>query len=107
MSLKDFDLAKLMEENYVFSVFALGDGPRFEGVLADARSALEMIEQAPRDLMAWADLALITMEGAQRQGFDAIEVVAAIIAAQAMKAQRSGDVINYTAQAITQPTQEG
>lgn len=47
MSLKDFDLAKLIEQQFVFSIFAHGEGPRLEGVLAEARSKLERVEYAP------------------------------------------------------------
>lgn len=108
MSLKEFDLAKLMEQQLVFSICTLGEGPRLEGTLADARGKLEMIERAPLDLMEWADLALLAMEGAQRQGFEPIEVVAAIITAQAMKEQCGMQVIDFqrVSTIVTGSTQE-
>lgn len=54
-----------------------GPGTRLRGVLAHIRKELAEVEEAPLDPSEWADLLILVIDGATRQGIDGEELLAA------------------------------
>lgn len=54
-----------------------GPGPRLKGVLAHIRTELIEVEINPQDISEWADILILTLDGAMRQGFTGSEIIQA------------------------------
>jgi hypothetical protein len=67
-----------LQQQIEFSIRTFGPGERVAGVLDHIRKELLEIERDPRDLSEWIDVVILAMDGAQRQGYTAHEIVAAL-----------------------------
>jgi hypothetical protein len=65
---KVFDLVKHLERQRDFSLRTFGPGDRWKGVVDHIRKELCEIEQQPRDLSEWIDVATLAVDGAWRSG---------------------------------------
>ncbi|WP_217901353.1 MULTISPECIES: dATP/dGTP pyrophosphohydrolase domain-containing protein [unclassified Rhodococcus (in: high G+C Gram-positive bacteria)] len=65
-----------------FSLLTFGPGKRTEGVLDHITKEIAEVRAKPDDISEWADLAILTFDGALRQGFEPEEIIAAIKAKQ-------------------------
>lgn len=74
------DLPKILHRQKRFSVRAFGPGERVAGVIDHIRKELAEVEQNPRDLEEWIDIAMLAMDGAWRAGFTAEQIAAAYVA---------------------------
>lgn len=54
-----------------------GPGKRLKGVLAHIRKELAEVEADPTDEFEWADLLILVLDGASRQGIDGERLLAA------------------------------
>lgn len=77
----DLNLADYIAEQKEFSQRAFG--PQEErnglpGVVAHIRKELREIEEDPRDLMEWVDVAILAFDGAWRAGFTPEQIVVAL-----------------------------
>lgn len=60
---------------YRWSQKTFGPGSRLKGVLEHFRKELVEVEKNPVDISEWADLLILTFDGALRQGFAPEEVI--------------------------------
>lgn len=60
-----------------WSDHTFGPGERLKGVLAHIREELEEVEKEPQDISEWADLLILTIDGATRQGFSGADLIGA------------------------------
>lgn len=88
MTTEVFNLVAHLERQRAFSLETFGPGERLAGVLAHIRKELGEIEAKPTDIMEWADLLLLSFDGAWRQGFEPGDIVAALAVKQAINEQR-------------------
>lgn len=54
-----------------------GPGERLGGVLAHIKEEVEEVREHPHDISEWADLLILVLDGATRQGFTGVEVLSA------------------------------
>lgn len=73
MQITDYSLAYQNK----WSQKTFGPGSRLKGVLAHIRSELDEVEEHPNDVSEWADLLILTFDGAFRQGFTPKEIISA------------------------------
>lgn len=66
-----------------------GPGSRIEGVLDHITKEIAEVRAKPDDITEWADLAILTFDGALRQGFEPEEIIAAIKAKQSKNEGRT------------------
>ncbi|WP_206489298.1 dATP/dGTP pyrophosphohydrolase domain-containing protein [Rhodococcus sp. KRD162] len=66
-----------------------GPGSRIEGVLDHITKEIAEVRAKPGDITEWADLAILTFDGALRQGFEPEEIIAAIKAKQSKNERRT------------------
>lgn len=66
-----------IEMQKAWSEETFGPGKRLGGVLAHIRKELEEVEAAPDDISEWADLLVLVLDGATRQGFTGYEILLA------------------------------
>jgi hypothetical protein len=74
----NFNLISYLHRHKTFSSETFGPGERLAGVLAHIRKELVEVEQAPKDLSEWADVVILAMDGALRQGFEPKEICDAL-----------------------------
>lgn len=84
-----FDLAAYIEDQIRFSVVAFGPGTRLDGVLAHMRKELDEVREQPQDLIEWADLIILAIDGAWRQGITPDALVGALMVKQAINRRRA------------------
>ena len=77
-----FDLVAHLRRQREFSERTFGPGPRTNGVVAHIRKELVEIEAAPGDLMEWADVVLLALDGAWRAGHEPAAIALAIATKQ-------------------------
>lgn len=65
-----------------FSLVTFGPGARLDGVLDHIRKELIEVSQEPQDLSEWADLLILSFDGALRQGFEPQAILDAVQAKQ-------------------------
>lgn len=65
-----------------------GDRNTSAGVIAHLRKELIEVEEAPSDLEEWIDLIILAIDGAQLEGYDATDIIAALLAKQHKNTQR-------------------
>jgi hypothetical protein len=83
-----FDLVAYIERQREFSRQAFGPGPRLHGVLDHmAKEMIEVIEQ-PQDPFEWADLIILAIDGAWRQGITPEDLASALVVKQDMNRSR-------------------
>jgi hypothetical protein len=83
-----FDLVAYIERQILFSREAFGPGPRLHGVLDHmAKEMIEVIDQ-PQDPFEWADLIILALDGAWRQGIEPNDLCAALAVKQDMNRAR-------------------
>lgn len=64
-----------LQSEWSFDTF--GPGPRLKGVLSHIRKELKEIENEPQDISEWADLLILSFDGALRQGFTGRDIIKA------------------------------
>ena len=85
---QQFDLIAHIKRQYEFSQNTFGPGKRTATVLAHLRKELEEVELRPGDLGEWADLILLAIDGATRQGYSAEQIAAALFMKLAINERR-------------------
>jgi len=83
-----FDLVTYIERQREFSEQAFGPGPRLGGVLAHMRKEMDEVEQDPTDPFEWADLIILAIDGAWRQGIEPGDLARALFAKQVTNRRR-------------------
>lgn len=73
-----FDLVAHIHRQRAFSLKTFGPGERLAGVLDHIRKELGEIERDPGDVEEWADILLLAIDGAHRQGHTPEQIAAAI-----------------------------
>lgn len=86
---KTFDLVRHLHRQRVFSLTTFGYGKRTAGIIDHIRRELIEIEQNPDDKTEWADLALLTFDGAWRHGIEPEDFAKAIDAKQTVNEGRT------------------
>jgi Protein of unknown function (DUF550) len=83
-----FDLVSYIERQREFSQKAFGPGTRLHGVLD--HMAKEMIEvvDSPQDPFEWADLIILAIDGAWRQGITPEDLASALSVKQEINRDR-------------------
>lgn len=71
-----------------FSMTTFGPGPRLHGVLDHLAKELEEARANPEDVSEWADIIILAIDGAWRQGYLPQEILDAVIAKQDKNEQR-------------------
>lgn len=79
---KGFDLVAHLHRQRAFSERTFGPGSRLKGVIDHIRKELVEIEDQPQDIEEWADLLLLALDGAWRQGHTPEAICAAVEAKQ-------------------------
>lgn len=62
--------AKHLARQHEFSIRTFGPGERVAGVVDHIRKELVEVEAEPTDISEWADLIILSFDGALRQGFN-------------------------------------
>lgn len=83
-----FDLVAHLERQRAFSERTFGPGARTKGVIEHIRKELSEIEADPADIMEWIDVVILAFDGAWRAGWEAAQIVAAIVEKQARNEAR-------------------
>jgi Protein of unknown function (DUF550) len=83
-----FDLVAHLYRQRDFSARTFGPGARTEGVLNHIRKELVEVEAAPSDVTEWADLVLLSLDGAWRAGHTPEAIAQAIQDKQGVNEQR-------------------
>ena len=70
--------------NYVrlhreWTLQALGEGEKVEGILRHIESELDEIREDPADLEEWIDLMILAIDGAVRQGYSDAQIASALV----------------------------
>lgn len=63
-----FNLLGYIERQIEWSRETFGPGTRLKGVLAHLRKELDEVEKDPGDASEWADIIILAIDGAWRQG---------------------------------------
>jgi hypothetical protein len=63
-----------MREKHHWSLETFGPGRRTEGVCRHIEKELQEVRKAPGDLVEWADVLLLALDGAMRAGFSPEEI---------------------------------
>lgn len=84
-----FDLVTYIERQIDFSTRAFGPGDRLNGVLAHMAKEIEEVRATPRDPYEWADLIILALDGAWRQGISPDDIAWALLAKQATNSRRA------------------
>lgn len=64
-----------LERQLAFSLATFGPGERTEGVIDHIRKELFEVEENPDDISEWADLVILSFDGALRRGFTPQEIL--------------------------------
>jgi hypothetical protein len=80
--------AAYLERQRAFSLKAFGPGPRTAGILDHIRKELAEIEAAPTDLDEWADVVILALDGAWREGHEPQAIIDAVLAKQERNERR-------------------
>ena len=78
-NLESFDLVEHLYRQRVFSAKTWGPGGNIQGVVEHIRKELEEIEASPTDIIEWADVILLVLDGAWRAGHTPEAICAAIV----------------------------
>ena len=81
-------LVEFLTNKNKWSLETFGEGQRAEGICKHIESELEEIRETPEDLMEWIDVILLAFDGAFRAGYDAQEVVDALVEKQFINTKR-------------------
>ena len=84
----DFDLHAYYRGQREISERAFGPGTRLLGILAHIRKELDEVRADPTDPFEWADLIILAMDGAWRQGITADQLAWALLRKQAINRRR-------------------
>lgn len=84
-----FDLIQHLRRQWAFSQRTFGPGPRTSRVLEHIRKELSEVEAAPEDPIEWADVLLLTFDGAMRAGHSPEAICQALIRKLAINEQRT------------------
>jgi hypothetical protein len=82
------DLVGYTENQIEFSRRAFGPGPRLDGVLEHMRREMIEVRETPQDPLEWADLIILAIDGAWRQGITPGELATALVVKQATNRSR-------------------
>ena len=83
-----FDLVSYIERQIEFSREAFRPGPRLEGVLDHLAKEMIEVSESPQDPFEWADLIILAIDGAWRQGIAPEDLAAALAVKQDMNRSR-------------------
>jgi hypothetical protein len=61
-----------------WSANTFGRTPRLKGILEHIRKEVQEIEEKPSDISEWADVIILAIDGAWRQGFTAHQICQAL-----------------------------
>lgn len=75
---RSYDLVAHLYRQRAFSRATFGPGDRLKGVLHHIRREIKEVEESPGDIDEWADLVLLALDGAWRQGFSPEEIASAL-----------------------------
>lgn len=70
--------AEHLERQSAFSQATFGPGTRINGVLDHISKEIEEVRADPQDITEWADLLILALDGALRQGFDPQDILDAV-----------------------------
>lgn len=73
-----FDLVAHLRRQREFSLRAFGPGARTQGVLDHIRKELAEVEADPGDVVEWADLIMLALDGAWRAGHEPEAIAQAV-----------------------------
>tara|TARA_R110000851_G_C13102760_1_gene569289 strand:+ start:58474 stop:58899 length:426 start_codon:yes stop_codon:yes gene_type:complete len=73
-----FNIFKQLEKQYAWSKRTFGPGERTAGVIDHIQEELQEIAAKPDDLEEWADLLLLSFDGAMRMGFKPAQIMKAM-----------------------------
>ncbi len=80
--------ATVLDRQRKFSEKAFGPGGHTEGIVDHIRKELVEIEENPTDIMEWADVIILGLDGAWRAGHSSQEIIDAIITKQMINVNR-------------------
>lgn len=72
-----------------WSIRTFGPGARTAGVIDHIRKELKEIEESPKDLSEWIDVAILAFDGAWRAGYTPEQIAAELVAKQAKNEGRT------------------
>jgi len=75
---RPFDFVAWLTRQREFSLKTFGPGLRTKGMIDHIRKELDEIEADPTDLMEWADVAILALDGAWRAGWSPEEIAGAL-----------------------------
>lgn len=84
-----WDLLHYLRRQRAFSEKTFGPGDRAKGVIDHIRRECIEVEQAPRDLKEWIDIATLALDGAWRAGYTPEQIVAQLDATLARNEKRT------------------
>ena len=82
------DLVAYIKAQIDFSREAFGPGPRLHGVLDHMAKEMIEVSEHPQDPLEWADLIILAIDGAWRQGITPDDLASALAVKQAMNSRR-------------------
>lgn len=82
------DLKKHIERQKEWSAEVIGPGIRTSSICDHIRKELEEIEANPTDVIEWADVVMLALDGAWRAGHSSDEICAAIESKQSKNESR-------------------
>lgn len=83
MKVAELDLVAHLHRQKNWSMATFGPGNNLQGLLAHIRKELIEVEAKPKDLKEWIDIAILSFDGAYRQGYSPEEIACALLYKQA------------------------
>lgn len=85
----NFDLEMHLYRQRAFSEATFGPGERTKAILEHLRKELVEVEERPKDLSEWIDVAILAFDGAWRAGYTPEQIAAALEAKQTKNEARA------------------
>ena len=80
--------AEWVDDKYQWSQRTFGPGTRLRGVINHIKEELEEVAEKPNDLTEWADIIILALDGASRQGFTGQQIIDAVRFKQSLNVAR-------------------
>lgn len=81
-------ITKYVSDQMAWSMQTFGEGPRTEGVLRHIEKEIDEVRSSPDDVMEWADIAILALDGAWRCGASPADVSEAMLNKQRINFSR-------------------
>jgi len=84
----DFDFERYYHAHMFWSNATFGPHNRTKGILEHLTKEIEEVRESPNDASEWADLIILAIDGAWRNGLNAQDIIKALLEKQKKNSER-------------------